>query len=84
MNSEKVTSRTNRKRASTSASLARLHDLFNLVKRIAMSMEDRVGTLSPVYSIVYDHNKSPSTVKVFKCSSNHKGALPQSIHSTLL
>lgn len=76
----KVTKRSNRKTANTSLSLARLHDLLDRLKKLVLSIDDRCGTYSPVFSIIFEQDDKD--LKVYRCS-NHKGALPPSFRALI-
>lgn len=81
---DQVTQRSNRSTANTEKSLAKLHDLLDRVRKLAMSMEERQnGIQSPVYSIVFDHTESNQEIIIYKCT-NHQGALPETCRRSIL
>ena len=81
---DQVTQRSNRSTADTEKSLAKLHDLLDRIRKLALSIKERQnGIESPVYSIIFDQTGSNQEITIYKCA-NHKGALPDSCRQSIL
>lgn len=82
MKQSKVSQRSNRDSSKTRESLAKLHDLLSRIRKLALFVEEKEESETPVYSIIFENNIYTPELKIFKCIK-HQGSLPKSLRQFL-
>ena len=79
---DQFTERSNRSMIDTEKSLAKLHNLFERIRKFAL--EDRQNDIeSQVYSMISHYNGSNQEITIYKCVNQH-GVLPADCRQSIL
>lgn len=79
---DQFTERSNRSMTDTEKSLAKLHNLFERIRKFALEhRQNRIE--SQVYSMISDYNGSSQEITIYKCV-NQNGVLPADCRQSIL